>query len=223
MAVFELILCIIAAVVVSSFASRFVPKVSTPLVQIVLGVLVTYLPFFPDAKLDPELFMVLFIAPLLYLAIGGVPLAMCYKAINTLDSMVGYKNDRYLYFGRASAKLDDIVNWIPARLAGLLTVLCAFLVGLDGKNAWKIYRRDCHNHASPNSAQTESACAGALQVQLAGDAYYFGKLCHKPTIGDPIRPVKPQDIVLANRLMVASDLVFAALCCAAWAMVYWLI
>lgn len=163
------------------------------------------------------------IAPLLYLAIGGVPLAMCYKAINTLDSMVGYKNDRYLYFGRASAKLDDIVNWIPARLAGLLTVLCAFLVGLDGKNAWKIYRRDCHNHASPNSAQTESACAGALQVQLAGDAYYFGKLCHKPTIGDPIRPVKPQDIVLANRLMVASDLVFAALCCAAWAMVYWLI
>ena len=163
------------------------------------------------------------IAPLLYLAIGGVPLAMCYKAINTLDSMVGYKNDRYLYFGRASAKLDDIVNWIPARLAGLLTVLCAFLVGLDGKNAWKIYRRDCHNHASPNSAQTESACAGALQVQLAGDAYYFGKLCHKPTIGDPIRPVKPQDIVLANRLMVASDLVFAALCCAAWAMVFWLI
>ena len=163
------------------------------------------------------------IAPLFFLLLGGAPLAMAYKAVNTLDSMVGYKNDRYLYFGRASAKLDDIVNWIPARLAGLLTVLCAFLVGLDGKNAWKIYRRDCHNHASPNSAQTESACAGALQVQLAGDAYYFGKLCHKPTIGDPIRPVKPQDIVLANRLMVASDLVFAALCCAAWAIVYWLI
>lgn len=146
------------------------------------------------------------IAPMFYLAIGGTPLAMCYKAINTLDSMVGYKNEKYIDFGRASAKLDDAANFIPARIAGVLMVISAYLTGMDGKNAWKIFRRDGRNHASPNSAQTEAACAGALQVQLAGNAYYFGKLYEKPTIGDPIRPVEVQDISRANRLMLCCDL-----------------
>lgn len=146
------------------------------------------------------------ITPMFYLAIGGTPLAMCYKAINTLDSMVGYKNEKYIDFGRASAKLDDAANFIPARIAGVLMVISAYLTGMDGKNAWKIFRRDGRNHASPNSAQTEAACAGALQVQLAGNAYYFGKLFEKPTIGDPIRPVEVQDISRANRLMLCCDL-----------------
>lgn len=146
------------------------------------------------------------IAPMFYLAIGGTPLAMCYKAINTLDSMEGYKNEKYIDFGRASAKLDDAANFIPARIAGVLMVISAYLTGMDGKNAWKIFRRDGRNHASPNSAQTEAACAGALQVQLAGNAYYFGKLYEKPTIRDPIRPVEVQDISRANRLMLCCDL-----------------
>lgn len=159
------------------------------------------------------------IAPMLYMAIGGAPLAMCYKAINTLDSMVGYKNEKYIDFGRASAKLDDVANYIPARIAGVLMVLSAFFTGQDGRNAWKIFRRDGRNHASPNSAQTEAACAGALQVRLAGNAYYFGKLYEKPTIGDSIRPVEIEDIVRANRLMIASDVLCLILCC----LVRWLI
>ena len=163
------------------------------------------------------------IAPLCYFAIGGAPLAMCYKAVNTLDSMVGYKNDKYLEFGRASAKLDDVVNFLPARLAGLLMVASAFVTGMDGKNAWRIFCRDRFNHASPNSAQTESACAGALQVQLAGNAYYFGKLYEKPTIGDPIRPVESEDIVRANRLMYCCDLLCLVLCCLVRGLVFWLI
>ncbi len=153
------------------------------------------------------------IAPMLYMALGGVPLAMCYKAINTLDSMVGYKNEKYIDFGRASAKLDDIANFIPARIAGVLMVLSAFLSGMDGKNSWKVFRRDSRNHASPNSAQTESACAGALQVQLAGNSYYFGKLYEKPTIGDPIRPIEIKDIVRANRLMYVCDILCLLVCC----------
>lgn len=160
------------------------------------------------------------IAPMFYMAIGGVPLAMCYKAINTLDSMVGYKNEKYLDFGRASAKLDDIVNFIPARLAGIWMVMAAFLTGLDGKNSWKIFRRDSRNHASPNSAQTESACAGALQVQLAGNAYYFGKLYEKPTIGDSIRPIEISDIVKANRLMYVCDVLCLVFCSLARTLVY---
>ena len=116
------------------------------------------------------------IAPLLFLALGGPALGFFYKAVNTLDSMVGYKNDTYLYFGRFSAKLDDVLNFIPSRISGLLLVLASPLAGLSMEGAWKIFRRDRRNHASPNSAQTEAAAAGALGVQLAGDAYYFGKL-----------------------------------------------
>ena len=146
------------------------------------------------------------IAPMLYMAIGGVPLMFLYKGINTMDSMLGYKNDKYLYFGRIAAKLDDVANYIPARISGWLMVAGTVFTGMDTKNAAKIYKRDRRNHASPNSAQTEAAMAGALDVQLAGNAYYFGKLYEKPTIGDPIRPVEPEDIKRANRLMYAASI-----------------
>lgn len=115
-------------------------------------------------------------APLLFLLIGGAPLGFLYKAVNTMDSMLGYKNEKYLYFGRIPAKMDDVFNYIPARLTAWFMVVAAFLTGMDGKNAWKIYLRDKRKHASPNSAQSEAVCAGALDVQLAGDAVYFGKI-----------------------------------------------
>ena len=153
------------------------------------------------------------IAPLLFLAIGGAPLGVLYKSINTMDSMVGYKNDRYLYFGRAAARLDDLVNFIPARLAGVLLCLAARPAGFDGRNAWRIFRRDRKNHKSPNSAHTEAAAAGALDVQLAGSSYYFGKLVEKPTIGDPLRPVEPADILRCNRLMYAGTFLAMVLFC----------
>lgn len=140
-------------------------------------------------------------APLLYMIIGGPVLMFIYKGINTMDSMVGYKNDRYINYGRYAAKLDDIANYVPARLAVLFMIIAAGLCKLNMKNAWKIWRRDRRNHSSPNSAQTESAAAGALGVQLAGNAYYFGKLYEKPTIGDPINEVKILDIKRVNRLM----------------------
>mgnify|MGYP001074926366 FL=1 len=143
-------------------------------------------------------------APLFYMLIGGAPLALAYKAVNTMDSMVGYKNDRYLYFGRAAARLDDAANYLPSRLAALCWIGGAFLTGQDGRGAWRIWRRDRRNHASPNSAQTESACAGALGVQLAGPASYFGKRVDKPAIGDPGRPVEPEDIARANRTLYAA-------------------
>ena len=146
------------------------------------------------------------IAPLLYMLLGGAPLALTYKAVNTMDSMVGYKNETYLYFGRAAAKLDDVANYIPSRLAALLWVAAAALTGNDAKGAWRIWRRDRRNHASPNSAQTESACAGALGVQLAGPAYYFGEYYPKPTIGDALRPIEPQDILRADRMMYAASI-----------------
>ena len=151
------------------------------------------------------------IAPLLYMLIGGAPLALTYKAINTMDSMLGYKNEKYLYFGRVPAKLDDVANYIPSRLAGLLWVAAAALTGNSARGAWKIWRRDRRRHASPNSAQTESACAGALNVQLAGPAYYFGEYYKKPTIGDAVRPIEPEDIRRANRMMYAESLLALAL------------
>lgn len=151
-------------------------------------------------------------APLIYLMIGGAPLGFLYKAVNTMDSMLGYKNDKYLYFGRVPAGMDDIFNYIPARLTALLMIAAAYLTGLDGKNAWKIYRRDRKKHASPNAAQTESVCAGALRVQLAGDAVYFGKLYKKEFIGDSLRPIEPQDIRRTQRLMYVTALLVLFLC-----------
>ena len=144
------------------------------------------------------------IAPLLFLMIGGAPLGFFYKAVNTMDSMVGYKNDKYLYFGRAAAKFDDVLNYIPARLSGTLMCGAAAFCGMDSKNAWRIYRRDRYNHSSPNSAHTEATAAGAMHIQLAGNAYYFGKLYEKPTLGDPDRPVEYEDIPRVNRLLYAT-------------------
>lgn len=143
------------------------------------------------------------IAPMLYTALGGPALGFFYKAVNTMDSMVGYKNERYLYFGRAAAKLDDLVNFLPARISACLMIACAFAGGksFSGKGAFLIWRRDRRKHASPNSAQTESACAGALGVRLAGDAVYFGKVVKKPYIGEEKRRVETADIRRANRLL----------------------
>lgn len=153
------------------------------------------------------------VAPLIFLALGGAPLGMLYKAANTLDSMVGYRNERYLYFGRAAARLDDALNFIPARLAGILMCLAARPAGFDGRNALRILRRDRKNHKSPNSAHTEAACAGALHIQLAGPAQYFGKMVEKPTIGDPDRPVEPADILRASRLMFMTAFLTLLLTC----------
>jgi adenosylcobinamide-phosphate synthase len=144
------------------------------------------------------------IAPLFYMFIGGGALAVMYKAVNTLDSMLGYKNEKYMHFGSASAIQDDYWNYIPSRLSALLICAGAFFLKMDHKNAYKIWKRDRFKHESPNSAQTESACAGALNIQLAGDASYFGHIKHKETIGDPVRPVEIEDIPRACRLMYAS-------------------
>lgn len=143
------------------------------------------------------------IAPMLYTAIGGPVLGFVYKAVNTMDSMLGYKNDKYMYFGRFAARLDDVVNFIPARISAYLMIGAAFIGGrqFDGRNAYRIFKRDRFNHASPNSAQTESVCAGALRVQLAGDAVYFGRLVKKKYIGDRLREIEYEDIKRANRLM----------------------
>lgn len=153
------------------------------------------------------------IAPMLYTALGGPVLGFLYKAVNTMDSMIGYKNDRYLYFGRAAAKLDDAVNFIPARISACLMVAAAvFLKGADQNRAWKIYRRDSRKHASPNSAQTESVCAGALGIQVAGDASYFGKIVKKSYIGDPVRKVETEDIKRTNRLMYITAFLCEGIC-----------
>ena len=153
------------------------------------------------------------IAPMLYTALGGPVLGFLYKAVNTMDSMIGYKNDRYLYFGRAAAKLDDVVNFVPARISACLMVAATtFLKDGNPRRAWKIYRRDSRKHASPNSAQTESVCAGALGIQLAGDASYFGKIVKKPYIGDPVRKVETEDIKRTNRLMYITVFLCEGIC-----------
>ena len=153
------------------------------------------------------------IAPLLFLAIGGAPLGMFYKAANTMDSMVGYRNDRYLYFGRPAARLDDLLNFLPARIAGVLMCLGAAAAGYDGRNAWRIFRRDRKNHKSPNSAHTEAACAGALQLRLAGPSCYFGRLVEKPAIGDGQRPIEALDILRAGRILYATAFLALLLFC----------
>ena len=152
------------------------------------------------------------IAPLLYMAIGGAPLGFLYKAVNTMDSMLGYRNEKYLYFGRAAARMDDILNFLPSRISGLLMVLVSRPLGFEGKNALRIFLRDRKKHASPNSAQTEAACAGALHLRLAGDASYGGKLHRKPYIGDDDRPIEAADIRKANKLMYGASAVALAAC-----------
>lgn len=148
------------------------------------------------------------IAPMLFILLGGAPLGFMYKAINTLDSMVGYKNDRYINMGRFSAIADDVVNYVPARLSAYIMIAAAFILKLDYKSAYEIYNRDKYNHKSPNSAHTESVCAGALNIMLGGDNYYGGVLVSKPTIGDNKRDVEAEDIVRANKLMYTTSLIF---------------
>lgn len=145
------------------------------------------------------------IAPLFYMAIGGPVLGFLYKAVNTMDSMVGYKNETYVQFGWAAAKFDDVMNYIPARIAALVMIAGARLLRMDAKHGWKMYCRDRYNHASPNSAQTEAVMAGVLNIQLAGDAYYFGKRYQKKTIGDAGREIEAMDIVRANRLLYMTS------------------
>jgi len=150
-------------------------------------------------------------APLLYMMLGGAALGCFCKAVNTMDSMIGYKNERYLDFGRFAARLDDAVNYIPARLCALIMIVGARLVGLNARGAYCIWRRDRRHHASPNSAQTEAVMAGALGVRLAGDAWYFGVLHKKPTIGDDVQPIQPIDIRRAHRLLYATAVLLVLL------------
>jgi len=144
------------------------------------------------------------IAPLFWMLLGGAPLSLCYKAVNTMDSMLGYKNERYLHFGRAPAKLDDAANYLPARLAALLLIAAAWLLGEDAASALRVWKRDRRKHASPNSAQCEAAMAGALGLWLCGPARYFGVLHEKPWIGDARRNIVPDDIRRACRLEYAG-------------------
>lgn len=146
------------------------------------------------------------VAPLFWMFLFGAPGGFFYKSINTMDSMLGYKNEKYLYFGRVPAKTDDVVNYIPARLAALLMIAACPFLSLDTWNARRIFRRDRYKHASPNSAQTESVCAGALDIQLAGDAVYGGVVHKKEYIGDPIREIEPRDIKRAGNLMYLSSI-----------------
>lgn len=144
------------------------------------------------------------IAPMLFLAIGGAPLGFFYKAVNTMDSMLGYVEMPYKNVGLVPAKMDDLFNFLPARISALLMLAAGALLGMDGKNGWKIFKRDRYNHASPNSAQTESVCAGLLGLRLAGDAWYHGVLHKKKYIGDPLREIEPEDIPKACRLLYAT-------------------
>lgn len=144
------------------------------------------------------------IAPLFYAGIGGAPLAFLYKAVNTMDSMFGYKNDKYIEFGYFPAKLDDVFNYIPARLSGYFIVVVSFILGLDYKNSFKIYKRDKNNHSSPNSAHPEAAVAGALNVQLGGPNYYFGKFVEKQTIGDDREKIDINKVNNTNNILYCS-------------------
>lgn len=147
------------------------------------------------------------IAPMLFIILGGAPLGFMYKAVNTLDSMVGYKNEKYINLGRFSALADDVFNFIPSRISAILMIGASFVSGMDYKSAYKIFKRDRFNHKSPNSAQTESVCAGALNIRLGGDNYYKGFLVQKPTMGDDIREVEIEDIKRANKLMYVTSFI----------------
>jgi len=154
------------------------------------------------------------VAPLFYMAFGGAPLALTYKSINTMDSMVGYKNEKYIDFGRAPARLDDVAGFLPARIGALIWILMAGIYERRLKASARIWRRDRRNHASPNAAQTEAACAGALGVQLAGPAYYFGEYYDKQTIGDPEREIEATDILRTCRMMNGASVMALLLCMA---------
>ena len=153
------------------------------------------------------------IAPLFWLYVLGIPGMLTYKMINTMDSMLGYVEMPYKNIGLVPAKMDDFFNFLPARLSALLMLLAGWLEGLDIRRGWRIWRRDRRNHASPNSAQTESVCAGLLGLRLAGDAYYHGVLHKKPYIGDPVREIEYEDIPRACRLLYGTAMVSLVLFC----------
>jgi adenosylcobinamide-phosphate synthase len=163
------------------------------------------------------------IAPLLYLALGGPVVGMAFKAVSTMDSMIGYRDERYLRFGTVAARMDDVLNWIPARLTGALLVVGAWLTRLDVRGAWRIWRRDHANHASPNSAHGEAAMAGALGIRLAGSATYRGVAYDKPTIGDDLRVVEAADIGRACRLMLTAAVLGCGVTAAFGLLVWWLL
>lgn len=149
-------------------------------------------------------------APIMYMALFGAVGGFFYKAVNTMDSMIGYKNEKYADLGFFAAKLDDILNYLPSRITAVAMIISSAILKYDSKNAYRIWKRDRRKHASPNSAQTESVCAGALNIRLAGDAYYFGELHKKEYIGDNNREIENEDIKRANRLMYASSLIILA-------------
>ena len=151
------------------------------------------------------------IAPMIFILLGGAPLGFLYKAVNTLDSMVGYKNEKYINLGKFSAIADDVFNFIPSRLAALLMIAASYILKMDYRNAYKIYMRDRYNHKSPNSAQTESVCAGALNLMLGGSSYYGKILVEKPTIGDDSREAEAEDIKRANKLMYVTSILCVVL------------
>ena len=153
-------------------------------------------------------------APIMYIAVGGAGLGFLYKAVNTMDSMIGYKNDKYMYFGRFAAKLDDVLNYIPSRVTALFMIGASGILGYDFKSAFRIWKRDRRKHKSPNSAQTEAVCAGALGLELAGDAYYFGKLVKKDTIGDNKREIEARDIKRVNNIMYVTSVMVLVICVA---------
>ena len=154
-------------------------------------------------------------APMFCMFLGGAPLALTYKAVNTMDSMVGYTSEKYLYFGRFAAKLDDLANYLPSRIAALFLIAAAALTGQDAPRAWRVWRRDAHKHISPNAGQTEAACAGALGVQLGGDAWYFGEKHEKAALGDALRRCEPEDILKTNRMMLCGSVLLCLACAAA--------
>lgn len=155
------------------------------------------------------------VAPLLYLCIGGPTLGFLYKAVNTMDSMVGYKNDKYSNFGFFAAKTDDVFNYIPSRVCAILIIVSAFLLnGFSGPNAYRIWKRDRYNHKSPNSAQSESAYAGAMGLKLAGGAFYFGKWVDKPFIGDEINSIKRDDVKRSHCILFMTSVLCEIICTA---------
>ena len=157
------------------------------------------------------------IAPLFYGLLGGTPLAMAYRAINTMDSMLGYKNERFLHFGWAAARLDDLANYLPARIGGWLMVAAAGLLGGDAKRAWRMMRRDARKHPSPNGGWPEAAAAGALGVRLGGFNSYHGRTSFREYLGDPVRPLEPGDILRVIRMLNVATLLLVLAAVAVWA------
>lgn len=163
------------------------------------------------------------VAPMIFMMVGGAPLGFLYKSINTMDSMIGYRNEKYINFGKIAAKIDDLFNFLPSRLGAVFMICAAAILKMDYKGAWRIFRRDRFNHDSPNSAQTEAVCAGALGVKLAGDAYYFGKLHKKKTIGDSINKVDKDDIIRGNKLLYITAIITVIFCVLGRGLMIWLI